>query len=659
MLKNIEKKILIEREFVFKAHHEKGYLKLRENQFAFPEHGIVHEPVANALDEQQGNEPVRIRLKKNKNGYQLTFQDNGKGLRWDNLESLHFIGKSNKRKNKEQFIGRFGMGLVGAFNSKLGVTRVEIKALVCGQPSRIIYDCSSPAKIPLWHMEVLDEDCHGFSITFFFPRKNCASIQQALLNFLRYTIVPINFNDRLYCVDPSSIVGRNDISIIIDTDPKVHYAAHPFSNSWAFVDDIHLYVRKMLVEKGDMYPMFVTTSGSKLPQNYYHYDTPYMQDESCMVISSMGEPTLGRDKLVRNDDFTLIRKNVETGRCRALVELFERSAHSRQHRLKEYADNMAVANIYAMRSLLAKHLQSDNSFMEKHGHCTDLLNHLIQYPLFSIFEGPERLSIKDILENLPMDGILFYAESMDAASVFSGAHTSPFVLKEEIYHFSDLWGGHEQKQIGTVLKPLLEAIDGPEPLSMEELLWNEKKVEELEKRGILSRSSFQIKHISSPDEDISNFLERLKTLLNQHWFRHSLVRFHPPKRIRLMPIRIKQSDFSGEIVAAVLNGKDGDPDELALGICMNSLPMRSILTKENGEVAALPIICHELTHHRRKLMDGEKEQNIHNDSFHFDRLDLESNVLKNCVLHLLGRDEELTRRGGMGMLSDISDTIVL
>jgi hypothetical protein len=258
-----------------------------------------------------------------------------------------------------------------------------------------------------------------------------------------------------------------------------------------------------------------------------------------------------------------------------------------------------------------------------------------------------------------MDDILFYAETIDAASVFNGAHTSPFVLKEESYHFSGLWGGHEQKQIGTILKPLLKAIDGPEPLSMEELLWNGKKVEELETRGILSRSSFQVKHISSPDEEISNFLERLKTLLNRHWFRHSLVRFHPPKRIRIMPIQIKQPKRSGEIVAAVLNARDGDPDELALGICMNSLPMRSILTKENGELAALPIICHELSHHRRKLLDGKTEQNTHNDSFHLDRLQLESNVLKNCVLHLLGKDEELTQGCGMEMLSDISETIVL
>jgi len=43
----------------------------------------------------------------------------------DNLEALHFIGKSSKRNNKKNTIGRFGMGLVGAFNSHLGVKKLK------------------------------------------------------------------------------------------------------------------------------------------------------------------------------------------------------------------------------------------------------------------------------------------------------------------------------------------------------------------------------------------------------------------------------------------------------------------------------------------------------------------------------------------------------
>ncbi|SMD00265.1 Histidine kinase-, DNA gyrase B-, and HSP90-like ATPase [Desulfocicer vacuolatum DSM 3385] len=658
MLNTIQnKKLLLKRGFIFKAHHGKGYEKLRENQFASAEHGLVHEPVANALDEHQGNKPICITLKKKKNLYVLSFHDNGKGLQQENLNSLHFIGQSSKKKKKENTIGRFGMGLVGAFNSKIGVQSVEIKTLVCGKAARILYDCSR-AGIPTWRMKELNEPCSGFKISFSFPASSHRIILKALTDFLKDNIVPVEFNGKIYCVDPSAMAGKKDISVKIEQNPKVYYAAHPFSNNWVFTDDIQLYLRKMLVEKGTMYPMFVTTSGSKLPQNFYHYDTPYMQDESCIIVSETGEPTLGRDKLVRNEDFNTIKKNVETARCLALVELFERARASALRQLRHYADNMATANIYAMRSLLVKKLKQDDSFMETKGHCAPLLEALLQYPLFSIFEDKNPLSITDILSFTTKENVVLYAETPDAHGFLRGSHNCPFVLKEKVCYIDDLWGGHEYRRIETILKPLLESA-GLELVSMDELLWNEKKCEDLEEREILFRSQLKIKHLTSPDQEITDFLDRLKTLLNRNWFRHSLVRFHPPRKIRILPISVEKQEHSGEIVAAVLNGTDADPDELNIGICMDSLPMRSILKKNNAEIAALPVICHELTHHRRKLVDDMEEQGRHSDSFHLDRIQLETNVLKNCTLHLLGKDEELSRGCQMGMLSDVGEILVL
>jgi len=475
--------------------------------------------------------------------------------------------------------------------------------------------------------------------------------------FLEQTIVPVEFNDTNYCIDLSAMAEEHDISVTIKEDPAVYYTAVPDSRQWYFTDDIHLYLRKMPVEKGDMYPMFVTLGGSKLPQNYYHYDIPYMQNESCIVLSDRGEPTLGRDKIVRDDNFNRIKKSVETARCQALIQLFEKSATANSQKPTDYADNMATANIYAMRSLLAKRIQSDNSFIKDKGHCTHLLDSLIQYPLFSTFDGPARLSIDEILSSDPKGGVFFYAKSPDSACFLNGAHCSPFILKEEIHYYDELWGGHEYRIIDTVLKPLLEQIKGLEFVSMDELFWNEKKLDELEERGIISRSPIKIRHISSPDKTITEFLDRLKLLLNRPWFRHSLVRFHPPRKIRLLPIKVQQSTISGEIVAAVLNGTDGDQDNLNIGICMDSLPMRSIIKDKNGELAALPIICHELIHHRRKLVDENDGHNAHNDNFHLDRIQLEDKVLKNCVLHLLGKDEELIQ--GSGMLTDASDILVL
>ena len=656
MLKNIEKNLLLERKFIFEAHHEKGFEKLRENQFAFPEQGIVHEPVANALDQQQGKEPIVITLIKEKNTYHLTFKDNGIGLVHDNLEALHFIGKSSKRNNKKNTIGRFGMGLVGAFNSHLGVKKVEINTVVCGRSSQIIYDCSHTG-IPYWYMNESQENCHGFAITFTFPKSSHAGIMKALSSFLRQTIVPVDFNGNIICIDPSLMARKGDINISIEDEPTVHYVARSRAREWEFIDDIHLYLRKMPVEKDKMYPIFVSTGGSKLPQNYQHYDKPYMQNESCIVLSNHGEPTLGRDKFVRDKDFDKIKQSVETARCMALIKLFKKAMGSKSKRLKQYADDMATANIYTLRNLLVNRIQSNNSFFEHKEHTIDLVDYLINYPLFLTFNSPTPMSIHNILEDKSSKGVFFYAKAPDAAAFLDGEHNANFILKEKTYYFDNLWGGHEQRQIENILKPLLEQMEGIELISMEELLWNEKKLEELEERKIISRTPLKVRRVSSPDKLTVDFLDRLKTLLNRPWFRHSLVRFHPPKKIHLFPIQIKQRKENGEIIAAVLNGTDQDPDQLCIGICMDSLPMRSILKLSNGELAALPIICHELIHHRRKLVESDDNKISHNENFHLDRIQLEDKVLRNCVLHLLGKEDELVQ--DCGMVNESGEVLVL
>jgi hypothetical protein len=659
MLEKIRKKKLFERVFIFEAHHAKGYEKLRDNQFSSPEHGIVQEPVANALDQQQGDEPINITLEKNKKFYELTFRDNGIGLVLENLESLHFIGQSAKKKHKDMTIGRFGMGLVGAFNSSLGIKKVEIQTRVCGQSAIIVYDCSQKG-IPTWCMKKKKINTPGFAITFCFPETRYTRIHNALTAFLKQTVVPVNFNGTQYCFDPGRMAGGNDICVTIQKDPAVYYAARPDgSGNWSFIDDIRIYLRRMPLEKGNMYPMFISTSGSKLPQNYRYPETPYMQDESCIVLSEKGEPTLGRDTLIRNKDFDSIRKNVEIARSMALIKLFEPAISNPSKKQHDYADNMAIANIYSLQDPLAKRIQSEEKIVKNKGPFTTLLDTLLHYPLFPVFNSCNRLSITDILSTRPKGNIFFFAESIEAATFLEGAHHCDFILKEKVYFIEELWGGHEHRRIGTILKPLLEKIEGIELISMDELMWNDKMLEDLSERGIISRTPLKIKTIRSPDETVTDFLNRLKKLLNLPWFRRALVRFHPPKRIRLLPIKIQKSFFSGEIVAAVLNGKDSNPHELVIGICIDSMPIQSILKNPHSELAALPIICHELSHHRRKLLDEAEEYPSHNDLFHLDRIHLEGNVLRNCVNHLLGKEDELCQDHLMGMSTDGSDVLVL
>ena len=138
--KTIEEKLILEETPILRVNEKKAYIKIKDGQFSLQEHGLVVEPLSNAIDEQQGNDPIEIILESGGDGYhRLTYKDNGPGLTSENLLALHYIGRTTKR-GKKNSIGRFGIGLIGAFNKDIGVKRVEIVSKVCGLPSLITYD---------------------------------------------------------------------------------------------------------------------------------------------------------------------------------------------------------------------------------------------------------------------------------------------------------------------------------------------------------------------------------------------------------------------------------------------------------------------------------------------------------------------------------------
>lgn len=177
-------RLLYEKSFLFEAHNEKAFAKLRDNQFARTFQGLIHEPFANALDQQTGAEPIRVGLRRGRTMSCLSFADNGVGLTAANLEALHFIGRTSKREERESKIGRFGMGLVGAFNRRLGVRRVVITTTVCGQPARITLRCPEQG-VPRWRMHILPGPVTGFAISFLFPVRLHQDVQQRAGHVLR------------------------------------------------------------------------------------------------------------------------------------------------------------------------------------------------------------------------------------------------------------------------------------------------------------------------------------------------------------------------------------------------------------------------------------------------------------------------------------------
>lgn len=639
----MNEELILERNFIFDADDEKGYKKLRDNQFPRVEQGIVYEPLANALDQQQGNRPVEINLEQAADCYKLTYHDNGVGLTEENLEALHFIGKSTKREKKEDFIGRFGMGLTGAFNSRLQLQKVEIETMVCGKAGKISYNCSGDG-IPTWKLEKLEKACEGFSLSFFIPSKNVPLIKKAIELLLRNTVVPIRYNGKLYHRPPSDIVqSKHDIMIHMEEDPEIYYCAHiaKKADSNFYDDSLRIYLRGLPVEEGAMYHMLISTYGGKMAQNYY--DRPFMKDESCVVLSRKAEPTVGRDKLVRNGEFDRIKFAIEKARALALHKLLKKSrSKDAVPPVATYGKEMAIANLCSLKSAVTSYLKSGKAPGDRE-YLAPLLEELISYPLFPAFGIAKPLSLKEIAAANPLAGVYFFADSEDGGSFLFGYHECPFILEEYRYKYSPIWGFHEMMRLESVLKPIIDSVEGKEMVKLEDLMFNDVKLSELQNRGAITVRPLKISVIDSPANEFLTFLDNLRGLLNQPWFRRAVQKYRPPRRIHLRLINIVDGSEHGETIAAILNEKKNDED-FYIGLNGDSSTIRSLVNSPNGHIAFLPILCHELAH-KKKTIAGENETVMHGEAFYFDRVRIESSVLSSCVRYLLG--EEIEDEDGM------------
>ena len=639
-------KCILKRDFIFDADNQKAFQKLRDHQFPRMEQGIVYEPLANALDQQQGDTPVSITAEKSGNCYVLTYHDNGPGLTPDNLEALHFIGKSTKRKDLNDYIGRFGMGLTGAFHSGLGIKKVEIRTRVCGVPSRVIYRCNGDA-IPTWFREDTRAPCRGMSISFFVPKKRMETVFSTLENLLDKTIVPILYNGKIYHHPPEEMERTDrDIFLVKKGDPQIFYCAHITEDPSTFrsMDPIRIYLRGMPVEEDDMYRIFVTRYGDKMPQNYS--GKPYMKHESGIVLSGRAEPTVGRDKVVRNKAFEDIQKAVETLRAEALRDLFKKGlAEDADEEIRRYAQDMAAANLYSLSSQLVSRIKGETLSEEK-AYLAPLLDDLLDYPLFPSFGSQQPLAAREIVRAETPGDVFFYAKHQEARDFLTGRHKSPFILREQAYFFSGLWGGHEKHLIDSLLKPLVESRAGAEIILLEDLMWDEARIEDLEKRKVIHMHPMRIRITENPDGDFTDFLDRLRETLNRPWFREAVSRFHPPKRVHIKPIEVLEEPTMGDTVAGVLSSTK-NREELAIGLNVTSATLRGLVHHPNGHFAFLPILCHELSHRRRTVV-GDGEDVPHGQGFYFDRVRMEERVLAGCARYLLGKEMAGGIDGGDG-----------
>lgn len=654
---NDDEEVLIdERDFLFGADDQRAYQKLKNRQFSRIEQGILHEPLANALDEQPDGIPVEIVLTQNGHA-QLSIRDMGlDGLNRANLEALHYIGLSSKKKRKHETIGRYGMGLIGCFNDDIGVKKVEIISCIDGskQPHKVVIDNPDSNTMPLWWVELdnaavrpvntpqpsqqIDSNV-GLEITFYFDKKYYFLIKHQLEKLVRKCIVPVRYNGKVFCLQPEKLkTNKSDIYLSIGDEPVVHYVLqrNSFSPGWGGEENsnVSIYIRKMLVEEISMCSYLTGYSErANLPQNFSNI--AYLpHGEQAIILSQRAEPTVGRDKQVRNDEYENCKHILEMARVKAMVKAVKagRKCSSKTH---EFATELVLTNTLSLhRSIIQKikNITLDKPFHEP------LVNLIMDWPQFPVFGGGV-LSLNEVLALSPPHNVFAYAHTAQDISTVPGVYTGQAILQEVHYYYELLWGGHEKWLISSILETILTSV-GYEVICLNaELVWDEKKLADLHKRGVIEcgSDSFALKPDEAPTPRVKEFLIELKKELNQSWFRKALTRFNPPATIYIVPVKVKDTLYENNLVACVL--KRGRRNELHIGLNCFSTAIQCVMRLKFAIPGILPLLVHELSHRPPKVLAGDPDEEGHSPSFYARMVHLGDQVMHASALRLLGEDE--------------------
>lgn len=533
-------KLIEERDFIFTVNMEKAFQKLTSQQFTSPEAALVREPLANALDaNSDGSASVRISFSQPKGlqGSHICFQNHSNGLTDEDLEGLHFLGRSSKRNDSAK-IGQFGLGFVAAFNPEFGVSRVSLDSIYQGLPVRIVYHTEN-GKLPSWQFSSPIEVDGTTTVTYDFSPTSTVDLEPLVENVLSRVGVPINVNGEERQLRDWILVSEHEQSCHIEDDDGtlVLHALRENAGFDEITEPIRIFVKGLLVEEGHNYNALTGSTSEKRCQMVYR--SPFVLNEETVVFSNSLSTTVGRDKVIRNEEFEGVKKLIDRARAKNLLARLRHLENSEfwSDGFKEF-ESLCLSNLGTLKYQIVEEIKGEGQDVEVE--IRELIRYLLNARIFkNAFGREERLTLRETYEASKDLGFLFFGFFYDPPP--AGVDENRITMLVEDSLDNRYFGGSDFHIVQDALRPILSYFN-VDVVYVRELAKNpgSDRFKLLFEKGVMASRSVKFREYRK--NDVSAEHAKLMTTLNdkfsEEWCTTVLrsLSTNSVKEIRVVPL---------------------------------------------------------------------------------------------------------------------------
>lgn len=533
-------KLIEERDFIFTVNMEKAFRKLTSQQFTNPSAALVREPLANALDAHSNQDiPVKIDFAPatGLQGAYVSFQNCSNGMTKIDLEALHFLGRSSKRNDNDK-IGQFGLGFIAAFNPEFEVSRVTIDTVYLGAEARISYQTKS-GEIPNWQFSSPSEVNGTTTVTYEFAPSSPVVLEPLIEDILSRVGLPITVNGAKRQVRDWLTVSKHEQECHVEDDngTLVLHALRKNAGFDEIVEPIRIFVKGLLVEEGHSYKAITGYISEKRCQ--MAFGSPFALNEETIVFSNKLSTTVGRDKVIRDEEFRNVIQLVERARAKNLLARLRYLENSKfwSEEFKEF-ESLCLSNISTLNYKIVEEIKGEGN--ETPLEIKELSRYLLGARIFkNAFGRDERMSLRDVYEASRELGFLFFGFLLDHPP--RGVDENRITMVVENAIDNKFFGGSKFYIIQNAVRPIFSYLN-IDVVYVQELAKNpgSEIFKPLFDKGVMTSRSIKFREYKKKDvsAEHASLLATLNEKFSETWCTDIVgeVTSNSVKEVRIVPL---------------------------------------------------------------------------------------------------------------------------